>query len=77
MHSLYTYCAYFTCVYSFSKVILLEDGEGKIHMKNLSMHPATNEEEGKYLTYVDGTIVITLDVYIQLLIGCLLAIRIE
>lgn len=34
--------------YFFSKVVLLEDGEGKVHMKNLSMYPATNEEEGKY-----------------------------
>lgn len=36
----------FIFFFSSSKVILLEDGEGKIHMKNLSMHSATNEEEG-------------------------------
>lgn len=30
------------------KVILLEDEDGNIHLKNLSLHPATNEEEGNW-----------------------------
>ena len=30
-----------------SKVHLLEDSTGNIHLKNLSMHQATNEEEGE------------------------------
>ena len=32
-----------------SKVTLLEDGEGHIHLKNLSLHSASNEEEGKLI----------------------------
>ena len=35
-----------------SKVTLME-GEDGIHLKNLALHPATNEEEGKYFS-VDG-----------------------
>lgn len=35
-----------------SKVTLLEDGEGNIHLKNLSLHSATNEEEGKPILVV-------------------------
>ena len=31
----------------YSKVHLLEDSTGNIHLKNLSLHQATNEEEGK------------------------------
>ena len=26
----------------------MEDSDGNIHMKNLSLHPATNEEEGEW-----------------------------
>ena len=29
------------------KVNLLEDGDGNIHLRNLSLHQATNEEEGE------------------------------
>ena len=32
---------------SLSKVTLLEDGDGNVHLKNLSMHQAANEEDGK------------------------------
>lgn len=32
---------------SLSKVTLLEDGDGNIHLKNLSMHQAANEEDGE------------------------------
>ena len=28
------------------KVKTMEDSDGNIHLKNLSLHPATNEEEG-------------------------------
>ena len=35
------------CVhFLFSKVMLLEGGDGNIHLKNLSLHLASNEEEG-------------------------------
>ena len=30
----------------FRKISLLEDNDGNIHLKNLSVHPASNEEEG-------------------------------
>ena len=30
----------------FSKVSLLEDSDSNIHLKNLSLHQASNEEEG-------------------------------
>ena len=33
----------------YSKVHLLEDSTGNIHLKNLSLHQATNEEEGEVL----------------------------
>ena len=33
----------------YSKVHLLEDSTGNIHLKNLSLHQATNEEEGNVL----------------------------
>ena len=35
------------CTHPYSKVTLLEDGEGSIHLKNLSLHPVSNEEEGE------------------------------
>ena len=39
--------------HTYRKVSLLEDSSGCIHMKNLSMQQATNEEEGKltFFTY--------------------------
>ena len=36
---------FFMCII-FRKVQLLEDADGIIHLKNLSLHPAANEEEG-------------------------------
>lgn len=40
----------------YSKVRLLEDSTGNIHLKNLSLHQATNEEEGKILMKdINGT----------------------
>ena len=35
------------CTHPYSKLTLLEDGEGNIHLKNLSRHPVSNEEEGE------------------------------
>lgn len=32
--------------YDYSKVSLCEDSDGSIHLKNLSLHVAANEEEG-------------------------------
>ncbi|XP_064403567.1 kinesin-like protein KIF6 isoform X2 [Halichondria panicea] len=37
------------------KVTLLEDGGGTIHMKNLSMHPVTNEEESLNWLFIGDT----------------------
>ena len=30
-----------------SKVQMMEDSDGNMHLKNLSLHPAANEEEGE------------------------------
>ncbi len=30
-----------------SKIQMMEDSDGNIHLKNLSLHPAANEEEGE------------------------------
>ena len=35
----------------YRKVHLLEDSTGNIHLKNLSMHQATNEEEGMAINH--------------------------
>ena len=31
----------------YSKVQMMEDSDGNMHLKNLSLHPAANEEEGE------------------------------
>lgn len=33
----------------------MEDEEGSVHLKNLSMHPATNEEEALNLLFLGDT----------------------
>lgn len=38
------------CLSVFRKVMLLEGEDGNIHLKNLSMHLAANEEEGECAT---------------------------
>lgn len=37
------------------RVTLMEDEEGNVHLKNLSMHPATNEEEALNLLFLGDT----------------------
>ena len=48
--TLYMYVAFFMCVCVCElcrKVQMMEDSDGIIHLKNLSLHPAANEEEGE------------------------------
>lgn len=57
------------CVYlaslslPFRKVVLLEGEDGNVHLKNLSLHPATNEEEGKNIHQCMYDRVITLPAF--------------
>lgn len=37
------------------RVVLMEDEEGSVHLKNLSMHPASNEEEALNLLFLGDT----------------------
>ena len=39
----------------FSKVTLMEDEDNCIHLKNLSIHPANNEEEALNLLFLGDT----------------------
>ena len=39
----------------FSKVALMEDGDQNIHLKNLSVHQAANEEEALNLLFLGDT----------------------
>ena len=52
----YIWMTFFSC----RKVNLLEDRDGNIHLRNLSVHPASNEEDGnitlKYFSMVYSTV---------------------
>jgi len=38
-----------------SRVVMMEDEEGNVHIKNLAMHPATSEEEALNLLFLGDT----------------------
>ena len=46
IYFIYLFVCLFVCLFVFRKVILMEGEDGAVHLKNLSLHSASSEEEG-------------------------------
>jgi hypothetical protein len=57
-----------------SKVTLMEDEDNNIHLKNLSLHQATNEEEALNLLFLGDTNRMIAEVFAQDLLEFLMAL---